>query len=49
MTADARVVQSHRKLHKAVREFVDNILYPDAQERELDGKRPSQSVLDKMS
>ncbi|PIL29791.1 hypothetical protein GSI_07997 [Ganoderma sinense ZZ0214-1] len=41
--------ESHRKLHKAVREFVDNIVYPDAQERELDGKRPSQSVLDKMT
>ncbi|KAI1797377.1 peroxisomal acyl-CoA-dehydrogenase [Ganoderma leucocontextum] len=41
--------ESHRKLHKVVREFVDNFVYPDAQERELDGKRPSQSVLDKMS
>ena len=46
---DAHAAQSHRKLHKAVREFVDNIIYPDAQERELDGKRPSQSVLDKMA
>ncbi|KAM5538555.1 hypothetical protein V8D89_007888 [Ganoderma adspersum] len=41
--------ESHKKLHKAVRDFVDNIVYPDAQERELDGKRPSQSVLDKMT
>ena len=46
---DVCVTQSHKKLHKAVREFVDNIVYPDAQERELDGKRPSQSVLDKMA
>ena len=41
--------QSHRRLQKAVREFVDEYIYPDAQERELDGKRPSQSVLDKMA
>lgn len=46
---DAHAAQSHWNLHKAVREFVDNIIYPDAQERELDGKRPSQSVLDKMA
>ncbi|EJF64663.1 peroxisomal acyl-CoA-dehydrogenase [Dichomitus squalens LYAD-421 SS1] len=41
--------ESHRKLQKAVRQFVDEYIYPDAQERELDGKRPSQSVLDKMA
>ncbi|KAI0710023.1 peroxisomal acyl-CoA-dehydrogenase [Earliella scabrosa] len=41
--------ESHRQLQKAVREFVDNIIFPDAQERELDGKRPSQDVLDKMT
>ena len=41
--------QSHRRLQKAVRQFVDEHIYPDAQERELDGKRPSQSVLDKMA
>ena len=41
--------QSHRRLQKAVRQFVDQYIYPDAQERELDGKRPSQSVLDKMA
>ncbi|TFK87968.1 peroxisomal acyl-CoA-dehydrogenase [Polyporus arcularius HHB13444] len=41
--------ESHRRLQKAVREFVDEHIYPDAQERELDGKRPSQSVLDKMA
>ena len=45
----ARATQSHRQLQKAVREFVDNIIFPDAQERELDGKRPSQDVLDKMT
>ena len=48
-TSDGQVIQSHRNLQKAVRDFVDNYVYPDAQERELDGKRPSQSVLDKMA
>ena len=32
-----------------VRKFFDDVVYPDAQERELDGKRPSQDVLDKMA
>ena len=41
--------QSHRRLQKAVREFVDNIIFPDAQLHEADGKRPSQSVLDQMA
>ena len=41
--------QSHRTLQKAIREFVDNIIFPDAQLHEADGKRPSQSVLDKMA
>ena len=48
MTANG-MEQSHRRLQKAVRQFVDEHIYPDAQERELDGKRPSQSVLDKMA
>ncbi|KAH9945261.1 peroxisomal acyl-CoA-dehydrogenase [Epithele typhae] len=41
--------ESHRKLQRAVREFVDSVIWPDAQMHELDGKRPSQSVLDKMA
>jgi len=32
-----------------MRKFVDEIIYPDAQAREEDGKRPSQSVLDAMT
>jgi hypothetical protein len=34
---------------KAVRKFFDEEVYPDAQERDLDGKRPSQEVFDKMA
>ncbi|GJE96594.1 acyl-CoA dehydrogenase [Phanerochaete sordida] len=41
--------ESHRRLQKAVRELVDELIYPDAQARELDGKRPSQSVIDRMA
>lgn len=40
---------NHRRFQKAVRKFVDEYIYPDAQARELDGKRPSQSVIDKMA
>lgn len=40
---------NHRKFQKAVREFIDEHVYPDAQAREEDGKRPSQGVLDKMA
>jgi hypothetical protein len=32
-----------------MRKFLDEIIYPDAQLREEDGKRPSQSVLDAMA
>ena len=32
-----------------MRKFVDEVIYPDAQAREEDGKRPSQSVLDAMA
>jgi len=39
----------HRKFHAAVRKFIDEVVYPDAQARELDGKRPSQEVIDKMA
>lgn len=36
-------------MQKAWRKFVDEIIYPDAQAREEDGKRPSQSVMDAMA
>ncbi|KAI0783556.1 peroxisomal acyl-CoA-dehydrogenase [Abortiporus biennis] len=39
----------HRKFQKAMRKFIDEVVYPDAQARELDGKRPSQSVVDAMA
>jgi hypothetical protein len=42
-------VQSHRKLQKAMRLFIDEIVYPDAQLREEDGKRPSLDVIAKMA
>lgn len=32
-----------------MRKFVDEVVYPDAQAREEDGKRPSQDVFDKMA
>ncbi|KDQ57209.1 hypothetical protein JAAARDRAFT_178819 [Jaapia argillacea MUCL 33604] len=41
--------ETHKKLQKAVRLFVDEVIYPDAQAREEDGKRPAQSVIDKMA
>ncbi|KIK63162.1 hypothetical protein GYMLUDRAFT_483557 [Collybiopsis luxurians FD-317 M1] len=41
--------ETHRELQKAVRKFTDEYLIPDAQAREEDGKRPSQSVFDKMA
>jgi hypothetical protein len=36
-------------LQKVVRKSFDEVVYPDAQVRELDGKPPSQEVLDKMA
>ncbi|PPQ69162.1 hypothetical protein CVT26_003536 [Gymnopilus dilepis] len=41
--------EGHRKFQKAVRQFFDEVVYPDAIDREADGKRPSQSVIDKMT
>ncbi|KAI9000561.1 acyl-CoA dehydrogenase [Trametes punicea] len=41
--------ESHHRLQQAVRRLVDEVIYPDAQEREPQGKPPSQSVLDKMA
>ena len=41
--------QNHRKFQQEVRKFVDEVIYPDAQAREEDGKRASQDVFDKMA
>ncbi|KAG8765928.1 hypothetical protein FRC15_006690, partial [Serendipita sp. 397] len=41
--------ESHKALQRAMRKFVDEIIYPDAQAREEDGKRISQSVVDAMA
>ncbi|XP_006459340.1 hypothetical protein AGABI2DRAFT_201485 [Agaricus bisporus var. bisporus H97] len=40
---------NHRKFHKAVCKFNDEIILPDALAREEDGKPPSQSVLEAMA
>ncbi|KAF5371822.1 hypothetical protein D9615_009550 [Tricholomella constricta] len=39
----------HRRFQAAFRKFVEEVLMPDAQAREEDGKRPSQSVFDEMA
>ncbi len=41
--------QNHRRFQKVVREFAESVILPDAEAREADGKRPSQSVIDKMA
>jgi len=41
--------ESHRALQKAMRKIVDEIITPDAQAREEDGKRPSMSVIQAMA
>ncbi|TCD64283.1 hypothetical protein EIP91_004291 [Steccherinum ochraceum] len=41
--------ERHRTFQRAVRKFFDDHVYPDAQLREQDGKRPSQEVFDKMA
>jgi len=40
---------SHREFRKKMREFVDQHVAPEAQDRELDGKKPSQAVFDSMA
>jgi hypothetical protein len=40
---------SHRALQKAVREFVDQDIYPEAQAKEADGTYISQELVDKMA
>ncbi|OCH95428.1 acyl-CoA dehydrogenase NM domain-like protein [Obba rivulosa] len=41
--------EGHKRFQRAVRKFVDEIIIPDAQAREEDGKRPSLSVVEKMA
>ncbi|KAJ7284910.1 acyl-CoA dehydrogenase [Mycena rebaudengoi] len=41
--------ENHRKFQVAVRKFVDEFIYPEAQVKELDGTRVSQDILDKMA
>ncbi|KII89884.1 hypothetical protein PLICRDRAFT_159111 [Plicaturopsis crispa FD-325 SS-3] len=41
--------EGHRKFQAAMRAFHDEWIYPDAQAREEDGKRPAQSVIDAMA
>ncbi|KAF8596282.1 acyl-CoA dehydrogenase NM domain-like protein [Ceratobasidium sp. AG-I] len=41
--------ENHRAFQKLMRKFVDDVVYPDGQAREEDGKRISQDVLDKMA
>ncbi|KAG1736600.1 acyl-CoA dehydrogenase/oxidase [Suillus occidentalis] len=41
--------ENHRKFQQSMRRFADDFIYEDAQAREEDGKRPSQSVIDKMA
>jgi alkylation response protein AidB-like acyl-CoA dehydrogenase len=40
---------SHRRLQRALRVFVDTHLYPEAQAREKDGKYISQELIDRMA
>lgn len=40
---------SHRRLQKAFRTFVDQDIYPEAQEKEADGTYISQELVDKMA
>jgi hypothetical protein len=41
--------QHHRRLQTDFRKFVEVVLLPDAQAREEDGKRPSQSCFEEMA
>ncbi|KAF7312329.1 Acyl-CoA dehydrogenase [Mycena indigotica] len=41
--------ENHRQFQKAVRKFVDEDLYPEAQIKEEDGTRVSQEIVDKMA
>ncbi|KAF2758211.1 acyl-CoA dehydrogenase NM domain-like protein [Pseudovirgaria hyperparasitica] len=41
--------ESHHKLRKGMREFVDSTVWPEAQEKELSGEYISQELIDKMA
>ncbi|KAK7454632.1 hypothetical protein VKT23_011385 [Stygiomarasmius scandens] len=41
--------ENHRQFQKAMRKFMDEHVYADAQAREEDGKKPDQKVFDKMA
>ncbi|TFK72901.1 acyl-CoA dehydrogenase NM domain-like protein [Pluteus cervinus] len=41
--------ESHKRFQVAVRGFVEEVIYPDAQAREEDGNPPSQHVIDEMA
>ncbi|KAF4554394.1 Acyl-CoA dehydrogenase-like protein 2 [Elsinoe fawcettii] len=41
--------ESHKRLQKAVREFTDTYVYPEAQEKEADGTYISQGLIDRMA
>ena len=41
--------ESHRKFHRAVRRFANEVVKPEAQAREEDGKKIGQAVVDKMA
>ncbi|KAJ7170602.1 peroxisomal acyl-CoA-dehydrogenase [Mycena crocata] len=41
--------ENHRKFQAAVRKFVDEFIYPEAQIKEEDGTRVSQELVDKMT
>ncbi len=41
--------ESHRTFQKAVRQFVTDVVHPEMLAREDDGKRISQSVVDKLA
>lgn len=39
----------HRRFQRAVRKFVSDVIAPEMEQRELDGKKLSQGVIGKMS
>lgn len=43
------ISKGHRRLQTEFRKFCEEIVGPDAQAREDDGKRPSQNVFDEMA
>ena len=42
-------LQSHRRFQIAMRKFVEEVIFPDAQAREEDGKMPSKHVFNEMA